>query len=98
MTQAINKTFSFVSPINMENSFGIYNVAEETVSIIQVVINEVGVGWFEWDIPELGITESGGLWFDENELIEYDGVFELPEQLITFLKELNYNMDYANIS
>ena len=46
-------------------------------------------GFFEDN--ELGEDNAGGLWFNENmKLIDYDGVFELPSEVIRKLTELNY--------
>lgn len=48
-------------------------------------------GWFEHN--ELGDESGGGLWFDTTEsgqlnLIDYDGVFELPKDVIEALVRL----------
>lgn len=31
-----------------------------------------------------------GLWFDEKELVDYDGVFSLPHEVVVLLEELGY--------
>jgi hypothetical protein len=33
---------------------------------------------------------EGGLWFDGNELIDYDGVYELPKEAYSALKGAGY--------
>lgn len=39
---------------------------------------------------------GGGLWFDANKtLIDYDGVFALPNKVIAAIEALGYNVDYA---
>ena len=39
------------------------------------------------------------MWFDESkELIDYDGVFELPNEIIEAMEKLGYNMNYAKDS
>lgn len=59
---------------------------------------EIGVGvvhsWFEH--KELGDECAGCLWFDENKnLIDYDGVYWLPTEVIEKFTALGYNMSYA---
>jgi hypothetical protein len=95
MTKEFKGKFTFNSPINSETSYGSTPLADDAASEMEVVINSDGKGWFDWYIEELDEYEEGGLWFDENELTDYDGVFSLPEQLITFLEEQGYNMEYA---
>lgn len=49
-------------------------------------------GYFERNSNGSG----GGLWFDSNkELTDYDGVFELPAQVIAIIELLGFNADYA---
>ena len=48
-------------------------------------------GCFEHDDTGHG----GGLWFESNELVDYDGVFELPLSVIEGIELLGFNADYA---
>jgi hypothetical protein len=50
-------------------------------------------GYFEW----VGGTNEddeccGGLWFDGNVLVDYDGVSSLPDVVETTLREAGYNL------
>lgn len=36
---------------------------------------------------------EGGLWFADNALIDYDGVFELPNEVFSALTTANYNLE-----
>ena len=36
-----------------------------------------------------------GLWFTNNELVDYDGCYELPKQVIQGIEALRFNADYA---
>lgn len=45
-------------------------------------------GWFEHE--ELGDECGGGLWFAPRELVDYDGVFELPKEIVTMLRDRGY--------
>jgi len=49
----------------------------------------------EWDIPELEETEHIGLIFEGEELVDYDGVSEMPREAIEFLEVLGYDASYA---
>lgn len=86
-TPVISETIEFNSPINREYSAipTMDCLSENTRSTIEVSINSDDSGWFEWDVEELGLTESGCLDFRGNILVGYDGVFELPKQLLNFL-------------
>ena len=35
---------------------------------------------------------EGGLWFEGKELVDYDGCFELPEEVAVAIKELGYKV------
>jgi len=96
-TTALTTKFEFFSPINSETSFSEVNLSENTKSEMDITINEDGTGFVEWEVEELDMGEGIGLWFEGNELTDYDGVFELPEQLINFLIEKGYNMDWAKV-
>jgi hypothetical protein len=55
--------------------------------------SRVDYAYFEHDIE--GDNYAGGMWFVNLELVDYDGVSELPEEVITRLEAEGYNMDYA---
>lgn len=56
-------------------------------------------GCIDWEIDYAdgdGDTVSIGLWFnDKGELTDYDGVFSLPNEAISFLETRGFNCDYA---
>lgn len=47
--------------------------------------------YFEHD--RLGDNCGGGLWFDEDGLMDYDGVFSLPQEVTNKLRELGIPVD-----
>jgi len=49
--------------------------------------------YFEHD--KEGDNDAGGMWFNNKELVDYDGVFELPKEVIEYMEKEGYNMDYA---
>lgn len=95
MTKEFTGKLVFNSPINKETSFGETNLSKNTTSEIEVVISSNGVGSFEWTVEELDEYKVGGLWFEENTLTDYDGVFSLPKELINYLEGQGYDMEYA---
>jgi len=48
-------------------------------------------GCFEYEIN----GTEGGLWFVDNELTDYDGVYELPKPVIEALQGFGLNVDYV---
>jgi len=48
-------------------------------------------GFFEHD--EYGDGCGGGLWFEDKELVDYDGVAMLPQEVWFALKELGISWD-----
>lgn len=80
----------------MENSFGILDKENKVEVNVTLGIRESGTGWFEvYDIKTGGEKwhMEGGLWFQDNALTDYDGVFSLPECIEEKLKELNYKIN-----
>lgn len=85
-------TFSFESPISSETTSSNTLLAEKVRSDIIIDIDSNGEGFATWSIPELEIEDAIGLWFTGNTLTDYDGVFELPKQVIDKLRELGYDL------
>ena len=55
----------------------------------EVVINPWDdFGYFEHE--DYGDEWGGGLWFEGKNLIDYDGVYELPAEVIAGIRELGY--------
>ena len=61
------------------------------VGKFEVVINHwENFGYFEHE--DYGDEWGGGLWFEGKNLIDYDGVFELPPAVVTGIRELGYTV------
>lgn len=45
-------------------------------------------GYFEHD--DFGDEYGGGLWFESNALVDYDGVFELPREVVDGLRQHDF--------
>lgn len=66
---------------------------KETTRNYEVMVDPFNkYGYFEHLI--YGDARGGGLWFDsEDKLVDYDGVFFLPEQVINALLGFGYIVD-----
>lgn len=57
-----------------------------------VTIDKIkGEGFFEYD----GI-EGGGLWFEDDELVDFDGLYFLPRPVAEKIIEMGYKVDVEN--
>ena len=76
----------------------------DNVSVDVFIDTSTSYGYFEYEVEQtekeiqmFGEQESiyveGGLWFDGNLLIDYDGIDELPEEVIKLIQELGYDTD-----
>lgn len=62
----------------------------------EIMFKNAEYAYFEHN--KMGDDYAGGLWFNlKGELIDYDGVYELPNEIIEALQNKGYNMDYAII-
>jgi len=68
-----------------------FNMKQQVGDWLVEVDTEKQYGYFE--NQEHG--GEGGLWFKDNELIDYDGVYEIPKQVIMALQSMNLNVDYV---
>ena len=75
--------------MHYENSFGVLpGTTNTTMMVTRFQINEERQrGSFEWfDKDGDDYYAEGGLWFDENMILtDFDGVFDLPPDLIKYL-------------
>lgn len=68
-----------------------YDKKTETKKFTVEISTESQYGYFEHNVygDELG----GGLWFENNELVDFDGVFTLPVQVADAIIELGFRVD-----
>lgn len=72
-----------------------FDKALTTVKYTVGIDSNANYGYFQNDIT----GTEGGLWFNSNkELTDYDGVFELPNEVILMIESLGFNADYAKDS
>ena len=93
-----NLELTFKSPINIDNGFT--NVPQGTkTSTMELFIDEDGTPTaIEWDVNDGEFVECIGVWCEDKDLVDYDGVFELPEQAIKLIEHAGYNVsdDFKN--
>lgn len=96
------KSFRFNSPINWEHSAGLVkNVSQNAESTFELftdtgAIPSTGSGQIEWTYTanqvEPGV-EHIGIWWTDFQLVDYDGVFELPKEAVEFLQSIGIEVD-----
>lgn len=89
-------TFYKTTNLCMENSFGSYKHTQAVQMEFTIGIIDTNRGYFELSDIETGGENwyaEGGLWFDDKRLIDYDGVFNLPYQIVNELENMGYNVE-----
>lgn len=76
--------YTFVSPFYRETLFESIPLGEHESTM------ELFEDGIEWGIPALCDCVWIGLWFEDQTLTDYDGVFELPKQAIELLEHAGY--------
>lgn len=83
--------------LSLENSFGTLARQRGVKLEFSLGIHEGGAtGWFEFYDTDTGGERwyaEGGLWFDGLVLMDYDGVYSLPQEILDKLNELGYNTE-----
>jgi hypothetical protein len=95
--EGFTTNFTAKQSLSLETSFGRIK-AEDDVELEGTIgyRAEDDYGWFEFYDVESGGEEwyaEGGLWFEGNELTDYDGVFSLPPFIFKYLKSKGFNVD-----
>ena len=97
-THKMKKEFKFIAvqSLQLANSYGTLKEEDNIQLNVSVGINSEDYGWFEFYDVESGGEEwyaEGGLWFENKELVSYDGVFCLPMFILDKLEENGYNVE-----
>ncbi len=89
----MNPTKTVITPISVDNGYTNTNVLDETESTLELIDNGNGSYMIEWDIPEMDTTEHIGIFCEDGTKVVYgyDGVFELSDIHIEFLKENGFD-------
>lgn len=88
MTPVLTKTFT--APLVLERSSSsrpdALGTHESTMQLFER--STPGCMMIEWNMPTLDMVEHIGIWLDDDRnLVDYDGVMELPKQAIELLEE-----------
>lgn len=93
--KAKKETFRVVRHLSKNTVYGTIDKHAHVEMEITVGIHEGGNrGWFEMYDTYTGGDRwyaEGGLWFNGNKLIDYDGVFSLSDDIIKKLNEWGIN-------
>lgn len=84
--------------LQLENSFGVIAKQDGVEIEINVRQHKADYASFELFDTETGGDEwyaEGGLWFVGKELVDYDGIFALPTEIIDILEKKGYDCEYA---
>jgi len=87
-----NPEIRFTSPIGVDDGYRNNPQGEKksTMTFYKHSEDEAGI---EWIVNDGEFVEGIGLWFNEaKELVDYDGVFELPMQAIMMIRGLGYHV------
>ena len=93
--------FVATQSLRLENSFAVIKTEPDVKLNVTVGIKSDDYGWFEiYDLETDGEEwyAEGGLWFDGKTITDYDGVFSLPNPVISKLKEWGYDVSQVDIS
>jgi len=97
--EASSKTWEEKLDLVLETSYGIIGEEDGVLVSIEVSIGNgknPDYGYFEvYDVDSGGEEwyASGGLWFKGNEMVDYDGVFDLIQPIKDHLKSLGVTGD-----
>ena len=78
-------------PSNKRCSNKKYNKKTETKNFTVEISTTDQYGYFEHN--DYGDECGGGLWFEDNELVDFDGVFALPSQVADAIIEMGFRVD-----
>lgn len=74
---------SITVKIDTSESYGCFEYEEEQTEEEKEMFGEQESIYFE-----------GGLWFEKDQLFDYDGVDELPKEIIEMIHKLGYKTDH----
>lgn len=94
--KAREETWETKANLVLQTSYGVKDTNDGCTISVTVGIKECGTrGYFElYDVNNVdNWYAEGGLWFEGNRLVDYDGVFELSSFVEDKLKEWGYEID-----
>ena len=79
--------------VRWEGSWGASQSVKRTMTFNIGVNDERTRGWFESYDQDGGYYAAGGLWFRDNELVDYDGVFTLGRTVLNQLSTWGFDVN-----
>lgn len=94
ITKKGNLMLTFSSVLGLETSMSpMVERLGESISTMELFTDDENIpSMIEWDVEELERTEHIGLWFEGKELVDYDGVFELPTEAVKLIRKSGYKV------
>ncbi len=103
MEKKTNKTLSFPHKevwkekmhVSLETAYAVINKEHDVELDISVELENEDYGTFEISDVKTGGNAwyaSGGLWFTDGVLVDYDGVFELSQAIVAKLENLGIDV------
>ena len=99
----LNEQFEIERNCGYENSFGAVGERDTVTLTVRVNVNDDReYGSFEFYSPCGRYYAEGGLWFNSSrrdldcvvlELVDYDGVYALPDFILSTLDEAGYDVE-----
>lgn len=91
-TPTLVDTLTFESPVTLEGTWGERQLADKAKSKMEFWQHDYLSGYIDWDIPDLDMGDSIGVTFEadaktgKRTLVDYDGVFSIPDQAMDLLE------------
>lgn len=97
--ESFEEEFVAVQGLSLETSYATIKKEKGVKLCVSVGYRaEDDYGWFELYDEKTGGDDwyaEGGLWFNNEELTDYDGVFSLPPCISDYLKEKGFDVSYV---
>ena len=99
----MQETWNAIRDVHEQNSFGTIREEDRVLLTFNVTVRDVDnngqrTGFFEWYDESNEWYASGGLWFENDELVDFDGVFSLAAEIIEKLHEWGFDVkDMARV-
>jgi len=91
-------SFTKETPVRLDSSLrGFHKEKKKATMQFNIKVNDAkNYGSFEcYDVDDCETYYAeGGLWFVNKELVDYDGVFELPSQILDYLEDNGYDVKH----
>lgn len=91
----MKNVIEFDQELVLENSYTSTNIGMFHNRMELIMNEKTGNGYIIWNYGKKSADEDEeqiGLWFNGKELTDYDGVYSLPKEAITLIKQNGYTL------